>query len=100
MLSRFNKTTVLNSAVSRFNFIIKREFKIAQFTILPNEKGISLGRILLCGLPKNCSILDAPEFRITFPTLRLLPSKSFFSAKMEEIKKKEDRMIGDIFIIS
>jgi hypothetical protein len=32
--------------------------------------------------------------------LRLLPSKSFFSAKMEEIKKKEDRMIGDIFIIS
>jgi hypothetical protein len=32
--------------------------------------------------------------------LRLFPSKSFFSAKMEEIKNKEERMILDIFIIS
>jgi hypothetical protein len=32
--------------------------------------------------------------------LRLLPSKSFFSAKMEEIKNKKERMIVDIFIIN
>ena len=69
MLARFNKTTILDPTVSTLDLEIEMQIEILHFQILADDEGVSLGWILLGCLANDCTILDAPEFGISVPTL-------------------------------
>ena len=69
MLARFNETTILDPTVSTLDLEIEMKIEILHFQILADDEGVSLGWILLGCLTNDCTILDAPEFGISVPTL-------------------------------
>jgi hypothetical protein len=81
MLAGLDETAVLNPTVTSLDLEIEMKIEILQFQILADDKGVSLGGVLLGCLANDSSILDAPKFGITVPTLQRFAVKEIFFRK-------------------
>ena len=81
VLARLDETAVLNPTVASLDLEIETKIEILHFQILANDKGVSLGGVLLGCLANDSAIFDAPKFGITVPTLQRLAVKEIFFRK-------------------
>ena len=91
MLSGFHKASVLNTTVSSINFTIQSQVKILKHPTLPNQKSISLGRILLGIFTNDRPVFHTPMNGIAVPTLKgFAIEKRFFPEKRKGSEKEQE----------
>ena len=63
---------ILHAGIAADNLKLQPQLKIADFALSPDEKGVSLRRLLGSGLAGNRAVFDAPEVRVAIPALERL----------------------------
>ncbi len=97
MIARFDKATILNSAVSRINFALQGKLEILDRSAFPNQESISLGWILLGIDPNDGSILHTPVKGVAIPALQGLPIKESLITPKRQDAKEGSEEIKDTF---
>ena len=71
-------TAVLYARVVSLELDHTGEFKVLNHTALPDEKGVSLGRVFLGRFPYDCAVFDLPELFLAHPTVEVLTVEEAF----------------------
>ena len=63
------ETANLKATVASHHFIIAGKFKIIQFSVFPDQEGVSRCGVLRCGLAGDATVLDLPKTGIAVPVI-------------------------------